>query len=908
MGGPANLPTLEMGDDGLTQQPGGGGQILTPQREESSEFEPPIQTGSSEPEYPGDQSHRQSTLRDAEAGVEQPRDNEGGGLGSVAAGEGSLEAPATTQSSFKYKPDADSLQGSAKKKRKRKVLFGIIGVFLVIFFLVILVQLFKAKYEALIIDDATKIAIDYMLEKRLKQYVNDYFAHVIFPEAAFCHGDITPECIDRADGAGLFKLLTAKGKQLALNKIENKLLVDPDGNKWRMEFDGAKKQWKISCPDCGANGTATVAENVAEDPAKFDLFSEVYTRNPVTATRLIMERLNVGEDRVGFFTNLLKRIFVSWRYGTSGCVFACTTLEKLYNAKLGVTDKIAEYKAMLLSIINDRVIEPIKIGATLLLGCVLDLSLSCLNKGGPEQDEAQEGQDVLAEDAVDESATVEAQASKGLLAALKEKVTGYLATLIAYALTKAGFDVTAKNVTDAVPYVGQVILAIQIAHFIGKLSTILGGGGLAISLTGVPYPYQNQVPPATRDIPMNLWNDVIKIPQAEQANNLLQAAAAEPTAELNGGIEAGAYDTNQIIASNELAGSTADVGRSKLYDYIAGGEYGQTTPGNTGAQTCRDGHPVPSNQLMCNEFRLDQEPPLVQAIRNNPILEIFLNSLSGLLNNPVVNGLDAIINFVFNLLGTLIVDLLKAIYSLLNWSLGRYNPLRYAVDLLGDIFKHCLPYVMKFFEVVFPPMIESLTEVIQTPWRLFDAAYTGASYASYQLATGGIDTNGQPYGLGGYDLNQQQSNQLISAANADYAANEAALPLGQKLFSITDPNSILARLTMSAPIPTNVADFTATLNPLNIFSMPFAAISQAPAHALLEYPSQDTNGVPTVGFAVNDKAWTSDPFMDPDTCTDNRQTNGVNAIGETNYTTGDMCLMDDAVGNIFLSGNGNSPN
>jgi hypothetical protein len=405
---------------------------------------------------------------------------------------------------------------------------------------------------------------------------------------------------------------------------------------------------------------------------------------------------------------------------------------------------------------------------------------------------------------------------------------------------------------------------------------------------------------------MNLYNDLIKIPQAEQSYNLLQSAASEPQAELNGGIEAGAYDYNQIEASDILAGSSSQLGRSKLFDYIAGSDYYQKAPANTGGETCRNGKPVPNSQLMCQEFMLNQEPPIVDTIRDNAPLRDFLSIVAGQLDNPVVNILDDIINFVFNLIGTVIIDLAKLVFTVLDHKFP--GPVNYILGGFNNLLQHSLPYVMEFIEDIFPPMIQTLTEVIQTPWRLFDAAYTGASYASYQLATGGIDSNGQPYGLGGYDLNGRQSDQLISAANQEYSANEAALPTSQKLFSLTDPNSVFGKLTLFSPIPTNVSELAATLNPLNLLTMPFAAISEAPAHALLEYPTADTNGVPTVGYALNDPQWNSDPFEDPDTCTDNRQIDGLNAIGEPNYATGNMCFMDDAATNIFLAGNGQSPN
>jgi hypothetical protein len=781
-----------------------------------------------------------------------------------------LAAAEASNNAFNYSPkkdhDKNSIASKAKKKRRNKVIMIVAAIAAIICLFLILFELFKTEFVAELITEGTKISIDYMVTKRTQAFIASTWANLFFPEARFCDGDITPTCIARFRKTNPFHYMPRFMQKWLNDQLEEKFLKGV-----KITYNAQTKYYRVTRidPETGEVSTESVSADTADNPEAIERLI-LESKNKYEVFRVVAEELGFNSF-VGKITSYFVAKFLEWKYHLPLCFFACNAQEFITNKLLSINQQISQLKEAALGLINDKVIQPIvQSGASQLIQCMLSPSVPCANEDGA--DEA--GNDVLADEA---DAAAEA-ATETVTKAAADDVAAQGAKQFADTLVgRVLVPLIGERATNAIPIVGQVILAIQVTHAVGKFVSLFASNN-----------------PSEAAIPKILWNKLFKIPQAIAANQNLQSAAAEPVASLNGGISPGVYGVEPLIASDSLTDGVQD---SKLYQYIAGSQYNETEPRNTATVSeCPDGSTTPAASLLPDCMRLDQNPPIIDVLRNHPDIQDLVDAEDAVINNPIEDAAYSIITTILNDTAGALINLIIKV-PVLNL------PFKLLVDGLGWVIKESLPTITKMLELIFPPMYESIKSL--TGASLFDGAYVGSQYTNYEYATGGIQ-NGVSYGLGGYDLNAQQSNNLISDADQMYQQDENSQSLTAKLFSISDPNSLFGRLTLYSPMPTSSSTLTAMLDPINILAFPLSVMQSVPTHALLMYPSQDTSGIPLVGFATNDSIWGSDPANDPTDsngdCQDNRQTNGLNAIGETNYTTGSSCIFDNTVSDVLVGG------
>lgn len=430
-----------------------------------------------------------------------------------------------------------------------------------------------------------------------------------------------------------------------------------------------------------------------------------------------------------------------------------------------------------------------------------------------------------------------------------------------------------KLPTGSIPYVGQVITAILVVGAIADLDELQESGALNT--------FQYNI-------------------TAGASTSIYTLVASN-----NDEIKNGQLDLETIGAINAQFDG---IESSMLYQAIQAENGSQIAAASEPANCGGNNEPIPSNQLVCPEQRLDYEPPINEFLENPivsnmvdrascPSLIFQLTEVTREKCADAYSGLAKGINFVTDFIG-------EAVFSQLEEAIK-------SIPIIGSAYQS----LTEFTEEQFTKLIDLTTsklfavpdeeDIVGTP-RAFEYAYAGSEVLQATYLNGGINEDGTTFGAGLPMISDEEYQTLQANALEEEYSEFKALALHERLFSRQNHRSLVAQMSLSSPnieLSNNpIAMLWSTIANIpqfivsNLQTLPLAFNSATFANtANLSNPF----GAPRFGIPINDPYFTSDPDIYTEEFCEGeferwRQTYDE-ATGQ--YSGFNRCLIEEAAAN-----------
>ncbi len=544
------------------------------------------------------------------------------------------------------------------------------------------------------------------------------------------------------------------------------------------------------------------------------------------------------------------------------CFFACNTKDSIDNAKVSATTKL-KYKLI------ERTIYPFSQKYGLIMKCLTGSDLSMCDP------------DNLEKAGLDRSLFTD-QDLKDLESVANGEKTTLSQILIEKLLLKMGMDEgSAKVAAGLVPIAGQIYLGLSAVDTLETIKQKIEDGTLSKIAANVNSDQYVEYYTAMRS-----------------AND--EALAGKLSEDEVGALVSQFNDGNQPAEQSLVYQAYNNPSRSNL-SLLGGSAYAaSSTPSLTTSPsyTCSSGQPIAAGMLVCPEktlnkrtFKVEQYFKDSQGVINT--VDLYGSCIGGTILgkcipplgvrpssivHPALQGVNWVIN---NTLGAV----LGSVLAVLNKIPGISDFINLATSWVGKFFD-------AFFNQVFPLPLHP-----NSPGRdKYDALEAGGEITASEFNQGGYTDGGQPYGLGGKLLTDQEQAGASQAYldQQNYDTNHSSIL--NRIAGTDDPNSLLTRFAMAMPaswsqLPKGI---------VGMFAHPFRGIGAIwhPAYAAADTGAINAFGVPRFGYTANDPAFTADPSIyTPQYCDQlnknwqaSKTQNPVTGIDE--YSTTNPCLLE----------------
>lgn len=338
---------------------------------------------------------------------------------------------------------------------------------------------------------------------------------------------------------------------------------------------------------------------------------------------------------------------------------------------------------------------------------------------------------------------------------------------------------------------------------------------------------------------------------------------------------------------------------------------------------CAGGQPVPDDELVCPERRVDtgsaldrwRQEGVAATITNvtlgqyrcGPLLQFFCLPGS---TADTIWFLDAGIHFIFSTFET-------AIGFLANLALDILRVVPGIDEFIEWVQSYAETFLKFLLELVFP-----FLDVGTGPGRqVFDDTYAGGDVVGNAFAQGFEDPEtGELLGLGGRRLTDAEVEANLVAARESELEDFKNQSFFTRLFSPQESNSMVSRLAFSLPLPAQptpqsiTGTLMALLNPTYSTSTSLAIALSDPVHAQFQYQG-DPFGIDQYGYAINDPMLDIDPEeLTIESCSEGGQyydawKEGIEGDeddeplegGQLIHSVANPCMLEEAIVNMFGS-------
>jgi hypothetical protein len=638
-------------------------------------------------------------------------------------------------------------------------------------------------------------------------------------------------------------------KTWAQAKLEDKL-ADDYGIELKYDAAGSGTFY-LKAPGIGGDGEEKVGtgiEGIGSDFVEVD-------RGTVRQAFRDAEKDMTGWDKVMFRYKVGR--LLEEKYGIKRCIIYCGQRDALAN-------KSADEKYAAKMFLIERVIEPDDAALAAVMKCVFETSADACSATESTTTCAEDEEDCAEEagapqtdaDAEVEGAVGEATSDFGSETAAKliknisdiRDAGGFQNYVLDQIISQVFGDDVAE---DAVPVVGQIEMLYTASVFIK-------------TITNAPVLLQKMDYLTNAEAAVSMYSMWRTYSDEIHTNHVNAAEVGSFNSALSSGSQCVASLEGTCNAADQVGG-TADATQTPLYAYMNDqGESSTTTATATSllsaidpsadaassttdpSYTCANGKPVPAGQLVCSEEKLGQTSTA-------------LTDVSTYLKDSGLSGLASVIT-----------DSMKG---------GLLNPIHDFFALYNTVASTLTSGIEKIFEVV--PGVSSLENLMQSKASEFFTFVTSklvvspfaedmSGGRSYDMIVAGGDAAGSDYahtGLGGKQLTNQQAADQVSAFDSQLETQESKQPLFARLFSTSDPYSLLSKVATDMPFSLSSTgySFAASIaSPFKTISSDFSSILSGKASAATPAIA-DPFGITQYGYTQADL----DAIGNPETYWDN---------------------------------------
>jgi hypothetical protein len=737
--------------------------------------------------------------------------------------------------------------GRARENRKQLIMgggaAGGIGIALVAAFF----ALIPLKIEHIVdnLDNRFMSTSNSAVENETNNMFKDYIEKFVGPNLTkkSCGTTLSKDCTVNVLGVGS-NPVTNLYKTWSQAKLENKLATDYH---IEIRYDSASKKYFMKAPGLGGDGEAAISE--AGQPISDELFTQV-DRGTVKST------LNNALSNETHYKQIMYRFkfgrLLEEKYGIRR--FIPNALQdfadkKTVAAQIYLTQRVLIPRTDTLGIVFECLLDPNCVPTSTSPTSPTNGTTAELN-GAPES--VTEGQIRTNLSSLAESYGITDEATvKGMIDdynKLEEK--GYSSYLIDAVLEKLWLSDLSGQVADAVPVIGWINLASQIIHVansagptLKKLSYVTNATA-AVSLYMTYRSYADQIHSGNVDATeVGSWV------------NSLGPGDNGPASDPEIGGTAGAEGT-PLYASYIDGGSSSDTTTSAsdsiISSLVAPKAYAQSTT-STGSSSspsylCNDGTTVPEAKLVCPEEAIGEG--------GNGVA----NSVHGFLNTPGISLVTQAANIIASTVGKIT---------------------QVVGDVLSKILGPLLTLVSFVFGALQPVFKAAVNELIPNPFgsnmsggRTFDLVAGGDNVASYDNAHDG---------QGGRALTSADTAEITQQQEDEAQQEFDQQPFFARMFSTTDPDSLISKLAMDVPIESAGGLMQTSFSSLmsNPFSKLLGSMGSIFSHKVsaqtVDASCPGPFGVTCYGYTQADIDAIGDPstYWDNNDCSDN-STNGPN--------------------------------
>ena len=595
--------------------------------------------------------------------------------------------------------------------------------------------------------------------------------------------------------------------------------------------------------------------------------SDVKNGSFLNGNRAMGKEINAGLKEATRWDQVLERRsirkYLVRKHGVKfWCFFACNTKDSIDNAKVSATTKL-KYKLI------ERTVYPFSQKYGLIMKCLTGSDVSMCDP------------DNLEKAGLDRSLLTD-QDLKDLESVAKGEKTTLSQILIEKLLLKIGMDEgSAKVAAGLVPIAGQIYLGLSAVDTLETMKQKIEDGTLSKIAANV-----------NSDQYVEYYTAMRSANDEALAGKLSEDEVGALVSQFNDGNQPAEHSLVYQTYNNSDKSSLSLLGGSA---YAASSTPSQTT---SPSYTCSNGQPIPAGMLVCPEktlnkrtFKVEQYFKDSQGVINTldlygscigtsiagkcvPPLGIRPSSII----HPALQGVNWAIN---NTLGTV----LGKVLDVLNQIPGISNFINLATSWVGKFFD-------AFFNQVFPLPLHP-----DSPGRdKYDALEAGGEITASEFNQGGYTDSGQPYGLGGRLLTNQEQADASQAYLDQQNYDTSHSSLLNRIAGADNPNSLLTRFAMAMPaswsqLPAGIA---------GVLSHPFRDLGAIwhPAYAAADTGAINAFGVPRFGYTTNDPAFSADPSIyTPQYCDQlnknwqaSKTQDPVTGINE--YSTTNPCLLE----------------
>lgn len=447
--------------------------------------------------------------------------------------------------------------------------------------------------------------------------------------------------------------------------------------------------------------------------------------------------------------------------------------------------------------------------------------------------------------------------------------------------TAAG-KAAAQTVTKAIPYAGQVLLALMTVEMLDNLDSYLEDGGLtkmAAAINAAQY--------------VNYYTSMRSINDEAKSHELTLEELGPVIEDLGNAEQSHLYQLH-----NGAVGSDSHIASDPDYK-------------------CPDGKPIPEGEYICEEKKFDREFK-IQEMRQNSGIDKLSSILEMYHGCPAASG--SVIPSIeiggvcvpFGTNKTRVRIVLNTVNATSDFLLGpiadgllamaKASPAGAFIEALEEKAAELFTYI---FERVFPLPVQ-----IDSPGRdKYDALEAGAEVTSTEFAKGGIAEDGSTYGLGAPPISDADyalaSSEYQDQLNYEFQTEN----FWTKIASLDHPQSLASRIILKAPADYDQSRFVNNMASyfnnmfLGIFSM-FSSLAVRTVSAqssVQQQMSVNPFGIERYGYAPSDEAFTRDPeLLTDEFCSEAKKRREESktehpVTGFDMYTVADPCLLEEVV-------------
>jgi surface antigen/endonuclease/exonuclease/phosphatase family metal-dependent hydrolase len=627
-----------------------------------------------------------------------------------------------------------------------------------------------------------------------------------------CRTTVSSGCVSVDKGAGPVSKLFNAWKQ---GKVEQKLAT-----KYNIVLGKKAGNFYIAFPE----GTATIsaADEKAFREGKLDIFTAA-ERNPDFKKQKITRNQIRGAVKTALAEETLSRRvydrfqlgrYMEKKYGIKRCIIACDIRDEF-------TDKITDKKKFAKSVFIERVVAPMSKNYAFLAGCILqggggDCSTKPDDASSSDSERTSSGERNVTRISVELAQSIgkesaEELAKKAQVIAdegLQKYLVRSLVTKIAAFVGQGSGDVAGQAATKAIPIVGWVLLAGQLAHAAKDIGPMIQYLGYAIKATASVQTYYVYATAASE-----LKSGHV---DATEMGTLSSALGSNLT-----GSKDDRSDATQTPLYGQING-TSNVTSA----IIVGSASASGTSGNTG-YLCNNGKPP--NEVVCPEENLAGGNKV-----SNAISDWYDHSLGSL---PGANVAVDFINFVGNLPG-----------DALGWLLKHIDSKLYCNNVVSP---GCVA-AKSLFEKYGPDLLKSLTDKIFQPivtdnmsgGRTYDVMAAGADVSKNQSCQ---------VLLGCAKVSDKQAAAIRGQYLATQKKQFESQSMFARMFSTDSPYSLVSRIALAMPSSAGSARNQAVAglvhNPLGMLGSMFSTMLTGGRVSADTGSTEDPFGVPQVAYS-----------------------------------------------------------